>query len=48
MTLLDLLTKINQQASVPVSRIAVSEALRTIADEIVQLPSGKMQHKSVY
>ncbi|KAL3152230.1 hypothetical protein ABBQ32_001312 [Trebouxia sp. C0010 RCD-2024] len=48
MTLPDLVTKINQQASIPVSRAAAAEAVRSISDEIVQLPSGRMQHKSVY
>ena len=48
MTLLELVTKINQQASVPVSRAAASEAVRHISDEVVQLPSGKMQHKTVF
>ncbi|KAL3142605.1 hypothetical protein ABBQ38_002922 [Trebouxia sp. C0009 RCD-2024] len=48
MTLPDLVTKINQQASIPVSRAAASEAVMSISDEIVQLPSGRMQHKTVY
>lgn len=47
MTLLELVIKINQQATIPVSRAAASEAVRSIADEVVQLPSGKMQHKTV-
>lgn len=48
MTLLELVIKINQQANVPVSRADASEAVRSISDEVVQLPSGKMQHKTVF
>lgn len=48
MTLHELVTKINQQANVPVSRADASEAVRSISDEVMQLPSGKMHHKSVF
>ena len=40
---MELVALMNAQASVPVSQLDVSEALKGIAHEFVRLPGGKLQ-----
>ena len=43
LTVTELVTQMNAQASVPVSQLDISEALKSIAHEYVRLPGGKLQ-----
>lgn len=40
---MEVVQQINAQASIPVSQLDVSEALKGIAHEFVRLPGGKLQ-----
>jgi len=40
---MELVTQMNAQASIPVSQLDISEALKSIAHEYVRLPGGKLQ-----